>query len=146
MAWIDSITKENFRENFNLKYILLDSVFYPNAELDASDIEKYSSRVVSYVHTDEALPLEIVRKAMTTEFDKVGYDVLFISKLPIAGFRFVLWAIYVLRDSAQHYSDGTRKAGRFSLLHISSNSRLAFTQLYELNKICPFDCYRKLSL
>ncbi len=144
MAWIDRLTKENFMEQFNLKYILMDSVYYPNSSLDAADIEKYGSRVCSYVHTDELLPLEKVKEAMTTEFNKVGYDALFVAQIPLPGFRYALWAVYTLRANANHYSDGTKKSKRFSLLHLSCNSRLAFTQLYELNGIRPFDCYQNL--
>lgn len=146
MAWIDSITKENYKEKFNLKYLLEESIFYPNSALDASDIEKFGPRISSYVHTDEVLSFDNVKEAMMTEFDKVGYDALFVTQIPVAGFRFALWAVYVLRPTAHHYSDGTRKARRFSLLHFSGNSRLAFTQLYEQNRIRPFDCFQNLSL
>jgi hypothetical protein len=76
MKSIKEITKENFQSMFNLKDILEDSVFYPAAGIDASDIECLSNQYCSFIHVDYSTPRDVVEPGMKHHFEGVGYDLI----------------------------------------------------------------------
>jgi len=81
MQNISEITKENFNIKFDLKKILEDSVFYPAAGIDASDIECLSDKYCSFVHVDYSKPRSVVELGMMNHFEGVGYELIGIKNI-----------------------------------------------------------------
>ena len=76
MKTINEITNQNFQSMFNLKDILDESVYYPAAGIDASDIECLSSHYNSFIHVDYSTPRDVVEPGMRSHFESVGYDLI----------------------------------------------------------------------
>jgi hypothetical protein len=76
MKTINEITRENFQSMFNLKDILDESVFYPAAGIDASDIECLSNQYSSFIHVDYSTPRDVIEPGMRNHFEGVGYDLI----------------------------------------------------------------------
>jgi len=76
MKTINEITKENFQSMFNLRDILEESVFYPAAGIDGSDIECLSNQYCSFIHVDYSTPRDVVEPGMRHHFAGVGYDLI----------------------------------------------------------------------
>lgn len=146
MSWVQRITAENFQDSFHLPSILANSVFYPDAACDGSDIEWHADPFNSFVHSDEFVSEADVNDALLEDFTPVGYDLIGIQKINLAPFKFTLWAVYSLRSDARHYSNGRQKVETFSILHVCAPARIAFTYLYEVNDILPATCYEKTIL
>ncbi len=81
MKSIHKITKENFGSMFNIKDILSDSVYYPASGIDAKDIELLSENFCSFIHTDYSIPKDIVKAAMSSHFEHIGYDLIGIKNI-----------------------------------------------------------------
>lgn len=75
MARIDQINEQNFNDSFDLKDLLIDSVFYPASGIDGKNIEYLSDKANSFVHVDYSTQRHIVEEAMRTNFTRVGYRV-----------------------------------------------------------------------
>lgn len=76
MTYLDQMTSDNFSSMFDIKELLKDSVFYPAAGLDASDIKCLSPDFCSYLHVDYSTPLNVVENGMRYHFDGVGFDLI----------------------------------------------------------------------
>lgn len=81
MKTINEITSENFQSMFNLKDILDESVFYPAAGIDASDIECLSNQYCSFIHVDYSTPRDVIEPGMRNHFEGVGYNLIGIKQV-----------------------------------------------------------------
>jgi hypothetical protein len=76
MKPINKINKKNFERMFNLIDILDESVFYPAAGKDWSDIECLSNQYCSFIHVDYSLKSSDVRHSMIENCARNGYDLI----------------------------------------------------------------------
>ena len=84
MQKINQITTENFDKSFDLNDILIGSVFYPAAGINAWDIKYLSNQSNSFVHVDFSASKEVVETAMKTEFQGVGYKIIGLKSIAIS--------------------------------------------------------------
>lgn len=148
MSWLDKITIDNFNSNFDIKTVLVGSVFYPASGIDASDIELLSEESASYIHSDNSVNESEVVFAMENHFRQVGYNLLGLKMVRSLEYcKFAVWAAYELDANAKQYSSRRlKKIQRFSLLHLRSDDYVVFEKLYLGNDATPLAIFDKNSV
>jgi len=163
MNWIDNITEGNFNASFDIKKILANSTFYPASGIDATNIEALSEYTNSFVHVDYSVTEEKVRRAMSEDFQGVGYKLIGLKhlskeELTPNGFKqnnFPLkdsevermenmtqarnihssFCYWAVYELNESSTGGSKKNKRFSLLHIGGEACATFDALYVNNGI-----------
>lgn len=166
MKWIDKIKEQNFNESFDIKNILIDSVYYPASGIDGRAIRGLSNYSNSFIHVDYSEKKETVENALRSDFIKVGYRLMglkHISRYELTPKNIITHDFHLmeseqerinfLKNSIQNLTPfalwavyeldsslthkTSNKVKRFSLLHIGGEACATFDALYVSNKMNP---------
>lgn len=78
---LEHITSENINNQYDLKSILKNSVFYPASGLDGTPIEAFSSYTNSFVYVDYSFKKRNILNALKNDFKEIGYQLIGIKEI-----------------------------------------------------------------
>jgi hypothetical protein len=157
MSWINSITKENFEQSFDLIKILKQSTFYPASGIDFNNIEGLLQYSNSFIHVDYLLSADRVEEALRSDILYHGFELIGIRQVALSELtpNELEPVGFPLKDGEEERISKRNQAtyynnyfcfwavyelgidGQFSVLHIGSEACEIFDALYVKNKINP---------